>query len=336
MDRHNLFRFATKELSHSAFWAWVFQATDAKDEALEGPRAVGRRALRTLYAHPTNTNVSVKTEVPFPSGDRPDLKIELAEGNALFVELKRSASFSEQQIERYREAIGEGGAIALISTRYDAGKAEGICPYLGLKDIREILAPHRGSHPLLSDYAEWIDERFERRATIDENASASDSEKVENALATLYGQKLVMEEITANMNGRWKQSNASYGGEPYTEFWIAEADESQDTLFYRIDQYSPGYYFSLKQYMGDKKSNAWGGKEERLEQLRQWWIEAKKEANHNLIFRGPHNRGSKTCEVGCLLFKHNPPTVVAKDFPKVHRAFTDRLKANGWDLNVDD
>lgn len=335
MNRHNLFRFATKELSHSAFWAWIFQATDAEDEALEGPRAVGQSALRKLDVSPPTENVSVKTEVPFPSGDRPDLKIEFDDGNALFVELKRSAAFSEQQIERYREAIGKGGVVALISTRYDARKAGGICSYLGLEEIQEIIAPHRASHPLLSDYAEWIDERFERRNAIKENAFAQDADKIAESLSTLYGQKLVMEAITSQIIGRWNQSQAKLGGDPYTELWITDPEEDQDRLIYRIDEYSSGYCFSLKQYLRSEQMDAWEGKEERLERLRQWWDEATKEIDHRLEFRDPHNRGSKMCEVGCLLFKHNPPSTVVEDLPEVHQAFKSKLEENGWDLKVD-
>lgn len=340
MDRCNLFQFATQEPAHAAFWAWVFQATDADAGALEGPKGVGQSAIRLLDGPIAPGSVEVETEPSLHTRDRPDLRVEFGDGHALFVEVKKDATFQASQLERYRSAIDNNDRVALISTHFDvtdpglaADEAKETCPVLGLSDIRELLWPHSDEHPLLSDYAAWADERKDAWDGIERHAFADDPDAVAAALSTLYGQTRVMLAVTEDMTGRLKYTHSNRSGDPYTEFRFVEAGPDQDALFYCIDEYEPGYYISLKQYLPGEDADAWAGKEDRLERLRAWWIDAAADTDHRFAFRTPHNNGTKTREVACLLFKKNPPSVVAEDLPPIHEAFTARLRENGWQLD---
>jgi hypothetical protein len=333
MTRHNLFQFATQEPAHAALWAWIFQATDAEEDALSGPKAVGESAVRLLDGPIPDGEVHVDTEVSLSSGARADVCVDFADGHTLVVEFKKRADFDDAQIERYREALDEDDQVALISTRFDADAADGVCPYLGLDDVRELLWAHREDHPLLSDYADWLDARKETRQAIEQDAFADDPAAVAEALSTLYGQVLVMDALTASMEGWTKSTHENTSGSPYTEFRFAEQGPNQDALFYRIDEYAAGHHVSLKQYLPSRDAAAWDDKEGRLERLRAWWTEAAEQTNHRLSFRAPHNYGSKTREVACLPFADNPPSVVVEDLPAIHEAFTRSLAQNGWSLD---
>lgn len=330
MDDFNLFRFATNELSHSAFWAWVFHTTNAERDALQGPKGVGESTIRFLDTPIPNEHVEVHTDVDLSTDPPPDLQIDYSDGHALYIAIKKDARFSKAQIEQYQAAAGHDDRVALLSTQFDAKDAKDICPYAGVNDIREILWPYRDSHPVVADYADWIETRKEERERIKRNAFSDDPTEVAAALSTLFGQRTVMEAFTQDMDGGWMTQHQT--GDPHTEFWIAEATADQDTLFYRIDEYAPGYCLSLKQYLEGKDHPAWDEKEQRLDALRTWWTEAANETDHQLTFRDPHNQGKKTREVGCLLFPDNSPAQIIDELPQVHAAFAHKLEQNGWEL----
>jgi len=101
----NIFTYAPKELSHSAFWAWVLDCTDAADNDLAGPRAVAHELLSALDVHEVGEPVDVDTEMLFGKRCRADIRVQFSEGRQLLIECKRSAPVRAQQIERYREEL---------------------------------------------------------------------------------------------------------------------------------------------------------------------------------------------------------------------------------------
>lgn len=334
MDRFNLFQFANNEHSHSAFWAWILQSTDADSETLQGPKGVGQSVIRLLDGPIPPGSVNVKTREPLRIRNRPNLRVDFGDDHSLFIEVATEPGFDPSIIEGYRESLNGEDKVALISTQFDAGEAEGTCPFLGLDDIREILWPHRDDHPLLSDYSDWADARNDRWSVLDEHVFAEDADAVASALSTLYGQIQVMEEITESMAGRLEYAPSNRSENPKTEFHFAEAGPDQDALFYRIDEYAQGHHISLKQHLDSTDALAWDDRENRLDDLRGWWTETAEDVAHQLTFDPPHNNGSKTREVARLYFKENAPSVVAEDLPKIHEAFTATLVEHGWDLGV--
>lgn len=334
MDRHNLFQFATNTFSHVAFWAWILQASDSDEKDLEAPKGVGQSAIRLLDGPIPSGPVEVTTDGPLSSPNQPDLRIDFGGDHSLFLELKKDTEFDSSQIEEYREAIGEEDQVGLISTHFDADEADGTCPFLSLRDIRELLWPHRDEHPLLADYADWADARKERWKVIEYCAFGDNVEEVTAALSTLYGQTLVMEAVTDSMSGEMRRTPSNRSGDPQTEFCFATSGSNQDALFYRLDEYTAGHHLSLKQHLDSRDAAAWDDKENRLKDLRTWWQDAVEETDHRLTFREPHNNGTKTREVACLLFEQNPSSVVAEDLPRIHDAFTSTLADNAWNLGV--
>jgi len=335
MDRFNLFQFANNEHSHSAFWAWVLQASDAENGTLQGPKGVGQSAIRLLDGPIPPGPVNVETRDPLPVRNRPNLRVNFGDDHSLFVEVVTKPGFDLSIIEEYRESLNGEDKVALISTQFDADEAEGTCPFLSLDDIRETLWPHRDDHPLLSDYGDWADARNDRWLALEEYAFAEDAETVASALSTLYGQIQVMEKISESMTGRTTYISSNRSDNPQTEFHFAEAGTDQDALFYRIDEYAEGHHISLKQHLDSEDTPAWNDREDRLDNLREWWTQSIDDIDHRLAFHSPHNSGSKTQEVARLFFNQNLPTVVAEDLPKIHDAFAETLSENGWNLGVE-
>jgi hypothetical protein len=160
---------------------------------------------------------------------------------------------------------------------------------------------------------------------------SSDYSAVEEALSRRVGQWHLMCRITDDMTGEYSRGT-NRGGNPWTQFAICSSGDDSDRLFYRIDRYKSGYYLSLRQYLGRRDHRAWEGKEERLEHLRRRWEESVDEVQPDLNFKSPHNRGTKECEIACLMLEDNSSSRLAREVPPVHRAFADRLHAHGWPL----
>jgi hypothetical protein len=326
---HNLFAFAPKELSHSAFWAWVFEGLNTENERI---RDLARNLLQKLGAEYPGGCVAVSTEHSFGDGCRVDIAVSFEDQSHLFVECKRSAPVAEDQIIRYQQQAGDKTQIAVLSTHFDTSDLDELnVSSLDTRNQGELLAEYRGTHPIVDQYADWIDDLRSRRANLQKKAVSSDSSDVEEALSTCVGQWHLMRQITKDIAGDHYRG-INRGGTPWTQYAICSSGDEFDRLFYRIDNYKSGYYFSLRQYLGSRDHPAWDNKEERLVRLRRWWNEAVEEVQPNLNFKAPHNRGTKECEIGCLMLKDNPPAQIIRELPAVQAAFVDRLESSGWTL----
>lgn len=331
MYKYNLFRFATQELSHAAFWAWIFQTLDAQDGTFEGPQEVAQRALSRLGVSSPTGSVHVDTEVSLANGCRPDIEVAFSEGKKLYIECKRFGTASPSQIRRYQEQTDNKTRVAMISASFDVSRVSSLCPYLGANEIAEVIGPSRHDHPLLSDYADWVEKVRKRRVQVRDDALSKDLERLRSALSKPVGQWQVMAMITEEMPGvQYRGTNQ--GGSPWTQFRFCDGGR-WDGLFYRIDRYKRGYYFSLRQYLWPDASG-WNGKEERLHWLREIWDKASEVARHDLTFERPHNQGTKECEVACLLFKRNELNSIIEDVTAIHQHFVNRLSQSGWPVHT--
>jgi hypothetical protein len=326
---HNLFAFAPKELSHSAFWAWLLEGLNSTEETLQRP---ARNLLRELGVEHSGGNVTVSTEHSFGDGCRADIAVSFEDGSNVFIECKRSSPVDENQISRYERESENQTRIAVLSTHFDTRALDRLdVPSLDTSKQGRLLDEYRDSHPIIDQYAEWLDELQSRRAELKRKAMSSDYSAVEEALSRRVGQWHLMCRITDDMTGEYSRGT-NRGGNPWTQFAICSSGDDSDRLFYRIDRYKSGYYLSLRQYLGRRDHRAWEGKEERLEHLRRRWEESVDEVQPDLNFKSPHNRGTKECEIACLMLEDNSSSRLAREVPPVHRAFADRLHAHGWPL----
>jgi hypothetical protein len=335
MHRTNLFRFATDPQSHAAFWGWVFQSIDTDSESLEGPRAVGESTVRLLHGPVPTGPVDVHPDPPIATGPHSTLRIDFDDGHSLFVTLRKESAVDASRIASLQADSEDGDPVVLISAQFDADRADGLCPYLDLGDLRELLWTQRDEHPLLSDYADWADDRKTQWDAIERTVFAESPDDLAPALSSRYGQHLVLTALGDHFDAPWTVTADRRRGRPRLSLHFAEAGPDQDALFYRVDEYAAGYCLSLKQYLGSRTDPAWDGKSARLDRLRARLADATEQADHDLTFREPHDAGSKTREVGCLLFRRNAPALVVDDLPAVHQYFTDVLEEAGWTVGVD-
>jgi hypothetical protein len=332
--RYNLFRFAPKELSHSAFWAWIMQSLEAVQiPALRGPRLV---ALGLLEAHGVPQlypPIRVETERWLTKQDRLDIRITDANGTVVAIENKVLATPDAQQIARYRAGLkdGPGAYLLVLSTAFDDDVRESLgCEYVGVPELLKVMRPHRGSHFLLGEYFAWLEALNTRREGARRDAHDDSPDRHASALGTAEGQWALMSTLSQNMTGR-QYRGVGLNGRPWTEFRFVEQTPTYDAIFYRLDQSAEGCQIQLKQYRDDVfgKIDA-GPKMDRLALLRPWWLGACGRHGSGLQLADCGNRGAKASVIGRLLLHENPPTRLNSVLPNLHEAFVRKLRREGW------
>jgi hypothetical protein len=335
---YNLFQFANSELSHSAFWAWVLQCYESNASEHLAPRLLAGRFLRKIGISKFGPKIEVITEHCFPGNkkDRFDIFIKDGAGRALVIENKVQAIPDLEQIDRYTRLIKKElkdnlceVAVVLLSTSFDLDMRSEVrsrCPYLGVEELLEIVDGEPLQHPIIRDYRSYLEAKSSDRQNIKRAIEGQDKEAFKEALATPEGQWFLMAKLTKE-NGiagrQYRGQNRS--GTPWTQYSFGgvEKDKVRDEIFYRIDDSSKGYYFSLKQYQNDPDDL----KQERLIKLRELWEKACREAapasEQMLRWHKPRSRRSKTkeSEIGWLLFKENEPQALANALPLIHKRF---------------
>lgn len=335
--RHNLFRFATRELSHSAFWAWVLQSVDQGQPDMGGPERLGKRLLARLGAPSSPNAIQVQTERTLPhKAGRADIWATVDQEHIVVIENKRSSIPKRSQIERYRQALASESRtlhLGILSTSFDddfraALETEPGWHFVSAEDVLSMLndcKPH--DHPLIRDYDEWLRHVLTRREKNRKGVFSSRSEERVEALGTRVGQWELLGRLTKAMTGRMYRGTNT-GGRPWTQFRFQEqGEDGSDALFYRVDRSVKGYYLSVRQYQSTPTPD-WTTKKARLKALRDAWCQAVEEAGADLIFERPRNRGKKESEIAWLLFRRNAVSTVLEEFPKLHEVFLAQLSAN--------
>jgi len=333
---HNFFRFATRELSHSAFWAWVLQAVDRSAPEFDGPKELGERLLETLDAPSSPSSIKVETERPLPANaGRADIWAEVGHTHVVVIENKMSAVPSPSQIERYQDALARESRIlrlCLLSTAFDEEvraefELDPECHFMSAENVLSMFDGVTQDHPLLRDYHEWLSGVLARRERNRRWVFSSNDEELVEALATREGQWELLKELTESMTGR-QYRGTNRGGRPWTQYrFVEEGEDGPDAMFYRIDQSSRGYYLSVRQYQATPQPD-WAAKKARRKLLRSVWKEAVAETQADLAFERPRNWGRKESEIAWLLFRRNPVATVIEQIPKIHEEFLYRLGIN--------
>ena len=110
MNRPNLFRHATSELSQDAVLCWLLAWADASCATIDPEmHAVGRAFLEMLYRLPGKDvvempplDISVRI---FRQKGHTDIVAEIGEADLLVIEDKTDTSHHDDQLKRYREAL---------------------------------------------------------------------------------------------------------------------------------------------------------------------------------------------------------------------------------------
>lgn len=212
----NLFSFATSELSQDAVLSWVLSMdTDAAPTSAH--RVVARELARRMLRPPGGalSNApdvkAVRKVVQQRSGlikgkegrkrkARLDLlvRIELGDGRAvgLVIEDKTGTSHHSNQLEAYKALIDDGDEFrgsyvktGLITDRDLRAEDDGYSVF-DLEDMSSFVREHRTLHPILEEYAGYVDSNLERvnRLRLD----VLDPTACKAALKTDWGQWALM------------------------------------------------------------------------------------------------------------------------------------------------
>lgn len=328
--KHNIFRFATSELSHSALWAWVLQSLDSSDQALEGPKRLANRLIEFLGIPQISTSVTVDTEFKLPHGGRLDIKLTDESGVVLVIENKVKAIPTRRQLDGYRGSLKESDSLYLVlmSTAFDEHmRVELPWRYVGVDDLLDLVRSANTGHLFLNDYQAWLEKLQKHRSAIKQGVFSDNSGVRSNALRDVLGQWLFMKRATRMIEGR-QYRGMNRGGTPWTEFAFVKDEEARDALYYRIDSRKQGPYLSLCQYQ--KQPNpSWQAKRERLNLLRQSWRDAC--ADHGLgeHLRKSSSHGVKQSEVGWFSLAEMDLDTLFSRLPVVHSGFLDKIKILG-------
>ena len=258
--RPNIFDFASSELSHSGYWAWILDCLNYPDDEFAGPREVALGLLEQIGASDFAPPFSVEREVTLGPKSRVDICLtekreadgKLTVGKKLFIENKVSDNAPwHEQVERYRQFLGDGDRIAVVSAAFDLGvRGEGeddaLCGYAGLEEIFCIEEIAADRHPLVGDHYAWVKDRLLSWISIGRKSCSSVKEEYEEAPATPEGQSILMDFLTGGIAGH-RHSGHNVGGKPWTQCRFADGDEeTHDAIFYRIDRLKNGYYFAVR------------------------------------------------------------------------------------------
>ena len=197
--RFNLFeRFAPSELSHSAFWAWVLQSVhpDCPDD-LKANQSIARAMMAEIGATRMGNKWKVTTEDYLGTGKgRVDILVVDENDQTVVLETKVSAVPREAQLEGYRAQLesrlgpgrGKLAGAAILSAHWWRPEALPDINYVGLQSMQCVLSAARNPHPLVAEYAGWVDARRAYFDSLLERALSSDVSQRASAMQDEAGQ----------------------------------------------------------------------------------------------------------------------------------------------------
>ena len=338
--RNNLFSFATKELSHSAFWAWILQSVDTKgNSSLKIPRRIGRRFIKTIGYQEEIKSIEVEREVKVESGCRLDVVATINNRTLLVIENKVKARPRANQLEQYAKDLNvesKDVLMVLLSCAFDKHirpeiEREGKWKYLGVDEIQKIIGRATIGHPLVDDYANWIKFRKVEEKNLVSMATSDNYENICKALEDRRGQWGLMDSIVGEFEGEI-HTGTNKSGSPRMTFWFSNYDEVNDGFFYRIDKNRVGPYFSLRQYQ-NPPSPTIEQKFKRRDRLRVLWNEIMDEVNTDFVMSSP-GHGKNESEIMLLQIKDNMPSKIKREMKRVHELFQLKVKAEGWKISI--
>ncbi|MFP4698551.1 MAG: PD-(D/E)XK nuclease family protein, partial [Eubacteriales bacterium] len=121
---NNFFDFATKEISHSAFWAWVLNSIGKEDDYYI-PVQVGNSFIQTIFSKGLKVcdkinKVKVRTEYcPEGSNKKIDILVNINDSTNIVIENKLNAIPSKQQLNKYYDLFGSNTLFVFVNLGYD-------------------------------------------------------------------------------------------------------------------------------------------------------------------------------------------------------------------------
>lgn len=359
-DPHNLFTYATSELSQDAWLSWLL----AHVEHDERPEL--RDAARDLVARMWNAARPGEAVLPSEVGgpvhverqwQHVDVLARLrVRGRAavLLIEDKTATTHHGGQLERYRKVVEASWPEAAVVPVYfktgyhfesDAAAREAGFVVVGLEELVDLLDLHapRVRSDIFADYA-----AFQRRALEERRAAlaALDGPDGYVWLGHDFAQHAFLARLRAAALAPGDRTvinrGANLDGTPWTHWQFGAARAPLpggigETLFHRVDaRKGPTgvrrYYLCTRQYAAVRRHlEARRAKVARLAEHRRRFAEAAAGADLGFAPPSADHRGANESEIGIVFFDAGPSSTanVLRLFPDVHQRFVASLRAAG-------
>ena len=354
MGRVNLFSFATSELSQDAFLCWMAAVSRSDDEPLA---EAGRRFLAWLWQcagrEPVDPGQFALQREPERQVERIDVLLHASVSGApvtFLIEDKTDTTQHSGQLGRYRAAVERRLRDVVpiyFKTGYHFGEDEAATKsgytVIDLKAWVAFLERLVVENDILADYRDHVrhllDERTARLAALwtDRGFETFREDDAQCEFLRRLGRSCGS---IASGDNPTIHRGRNVGGTPWTHLAFAWFEKTYDgsiaeALFHRIDQRKgpngqPGFYLSTRQWANvSGNARAKQAKVLRLRNLRAAFDAAVRESNAGLVFSTPagDNQGANESEIGILFFDGHANTTqaVVEAFPKIHRAFLEKL-----------
>ncbi len=352
MGRHNLFSFATSELSQDAFLCWLAALVDHDDPELQ---RLGRSFIAWLWELARGSKIEPELvrlrERPKTQWKKIDVTLDATIGEQAFrfiIEDKTDTTQHGDQLKRYLEAARADGSDVVpiyFKTGYhfgsDRAAREAHYAVVELRPWVEFLRAQRAQSDILEDYRSHVAHVLERREQSLEllfEPSGFEGFKHDFVQYEFLGKLAAY--CPETVGGSAIHRGTNMGGSSWTQYRFGHSPAVlpggvDEVLFHRIDkrQDEEGetrYYLSTRQYAPVKGTPAAAAaKLTRLAEYQVAFSAAIEQAGPGLCFSRPTAdfRGANESEVGILFFdeRTNSTTNVLELFPAVHRAFVARL-----------
>lgn len=268
----NFFHFATKEISHSSFWAWlIVQSGQSGNTA-----ATISGLLNAIFApgdewFKKSANWKITREYGLGKAGRIDVLAECKLENKIFaIENKIQSQSYLEQPERYKQAIGTRWPdadikLAYVDTGFDFdGVHSKIRSAFILADLKHLYTVwhewggNKSHLPfLVKEYFGWVSLLYEKQKQIEETLCTHDANTLLDVLRQREAQypflEWIMRQLQKEESGLWESAslkNVMNYGKSCIQLWFHEREQPYwMALFFRMELRKKGsIHCSLRFY----------------------------------------------------------------------------------------
>ena len=257
----NLFALAPRELTGSAFWAWILSSlTSGKQENVELQKIALGFLEKALITNAPNI-INVRTEVALKNNRRADIALFDNNRNTPFAIIENkvwSTPNAEHLYEQLENSYNFDDVPVLknkiaMTWRYDTEQQwesldnkENI-PLITLPIQCKLLANCK--HPIVKEYYKHSEQEYSNRENrldcIKDTSSIYDLARTTNLLSYDDAQWKLIQLLTQNIGDIIKINVGNSSGVPWKQAWFKINNHN---FFYRLDHGRKGYYLRLNYY----------------------------------------------------------------------------------------
>lgn len=175
IDKPNIFKYATKELSQDAVICWLIEWSSYEGQGHEKLRECGQQFVKALFAkHDKKVPENCEKPEIWQQDNNIDVLAKIGE-YVLLIEDKTDTGDHSGQLERYYDLVLKGetqakhvdnGNILPIYLKtgnqplFDRLRIENLTPYpykvFNRCDLLKVVEPYQGAHPILDDFKDHL------------------------------------------------------------------------------------------------------------------------------------------------------------------------------------